>query len=119
MVVMCTTLNLRVKYPLRFFVCDVQPIHSSRLQIKNCLNSTSVIKVATMQKIRWWGMPQLLSETEVFIALLCQLFLTYYESKDTSAIKVATMKNTDNFRYAKKPSCATTKLMLRIRCQQR
>ena len=27
----------------------------------------------------------------------------------TSAIKIATMKNTDDFRYEGKPSCATTK----------
>ena len=32
--------------------------------------------------------------------------------KSTSAVKVATMKNTDAFRYTKKPSRVTTKLML-------
>jgi len=44
-----------------------------------------------------------LSETEVSIALLCQLFSTHYTAvriknclKSTSAIKVATMKNTDD-----------------------
>ena len=52
-------------------------------------------------------MPKLLSETEVSIALLCQLYLTRYSAvqiknclKSTSVIKVATMKSTDNFRYA-------------------
>ena len=32
--------------------------------------------------------------------------------KSTSAIKVATMKNTNNFRYEEKPSCATVKLTI-------
>ena len=33
-------------------------------------------------------------------------------SKSTSAIKIATMKNMDDFRYEGKPSCATAKLTL-------
>jgi len=48
------------------------------------------------------------SETEVLIAFLCQLFSTRYRVvriknclKSTSVIKVATMKNMDDFRYAK------------------
>ena len=32
--------------------------------------------------------------------------------KSTSAIKIATMKNTDDFHYEGKPSCATTKSTL-------
>ena len=51
---------------------------------------------------------QLLSETEVSIALLCQLCLTRHRAvrikkclKSTSVIKVATMKNTDNFSLCK------------------
>ena len=51
--------------------------------------------------------------------LCCQLCSTRYIaerinncSKSTSAIKVATMKNTDNFCYERKPSHATTKLTL-------
>jgi len=53
-------------------------------------------------------MPHLSSETELSIALLCQLFSTCYIAvqnknclKSTSVIMVATMKNTDDFRYAK------------------
>jgi len=53
-------------------------------------------------------MPQLFSETEVSIALLCQLYLTRDTAvqiknclKGTSVIKVATMENTDDFHYAK------------------
>ena len=73
------------------------------VQIKNCLNSTSVIKVATM-KIQWCRTPLLSSETEVSIAFLCQLFLTHCTAvqiknclKNTSVIKVATMKSRDDF----------------------
>jgi len=53
-------------------------------------------------------MPQLLSETEVSIAHLCQLCLTRYTSvqiknslKSTTVIKVATLKSKDDFYYAK------------------
>ena len=54
-------------------------------------------------------MPHLLSETEIFISLLCQIFSTCYIAlqirnclKNTSVVKVATMKNTDDFCYALK-----------------
>jgi len=77
--------------------------HYTVVQIKNCLKSTPVIKIATM-KIRWCRMPQLSCETEVSIALLCQLCSTRYTVerikkclKSTSVIKVATMKNKDDF----------------------
>jgi len=62
-------------------------------------------------EIRWCCTPQLSSETEVSISLLCQVFSTHFTAvqiknclKSTSAIKVATMKNTDDFRYAFKGS---------------
>jgi len=80
------------------------------VQIKNCSKCTSVITVATMQKYDG-TVPQLSSETEVSISLLCQVFSTHYTAvriknclKSTSAIKVATMKNTDDFRYTIKGS---------------
>ena len=64
-------------------------------------------------------MRQLLSESEISIMLHCQLYSTHYTaleikycSKSTSAIKVATMINTDDFHYERKPSRATTKLTL-------
>ena len=44
--------------------------------------------------------------------LRCQLCSTHYTAVQTSAIKIATMKNTDNFCYKGKPSRATTKLTL-------
>ena len=56
-------------------------------------------------------------KSEVPIMLCCQLCSILYTvlqikncSKCTSAIKVATMKNTDNFRFEGKPSHATAKL---------
>ena len=58
-------------------------------------------------------------KSEVSIMLHCRLSSTYYTavqikncSQSTSAIKVATMKNTNDFRYNGKPSHATTKSTL-------
>ena len=54
-----------------------------------------------------------------FLTFCCRLCSTRYTAvqikhrlKNTSAIKIATMKNTDDFRYEGKPSCATTKSTL-------
>ena len=56
-------------------------------------------------------------KSEVSITLHCRLCSTHYTAvriknclKSTSAIKIATMKNTDDFRYEGKPSRATAKL---------
>ena len=68
-------------------------------------------KVATM-KIWWCHVPQLLSETEVSIALVCQLFNLLHSKnclKSTSVIRVA---NGQFLITQRKPSHATTKLML-------
>ena len=58
-------------------------------------------------------------KSEVSITLLCLLCSTCYTavrikncSKSSSAIKIATMKNTDDFCYEGKPSHATTKSTL-------
>ena len=58
-------------------------------------------------------------KSEVPITLHCQLCSTCYTavrikncSKSTSAIKVATMKNMDDFLYERKPSRATAKSTL-------
>ena len=58
-------------------------------------------------------------KSEVSIMLCCWLCSTRYTAvqikncfKNTSAIEVATVKNTDNFCYEGKPSHATTKLTL-------
>jgi len=57
---------------------------------------------------QWCRVPHLSSETEVSIALLCQLCLTCYTAvqiknclKSTSVLKVATMKSTDDFSLRK------------------
>ena len=58
-------------------------------------------------------------KSEVSITLRCQQCSIRYTAvqiknclKSTSAIKVATMKNMDDFRYKRKPSCATAKSTL-------
>ena len=58
-------------------------------------------------------------KSEVSIMLRCWLCSTRYTAvriknclKSTSTIKIATMKNTNNFRYEGKPSCDTPKSTL-------
>ena len=58
-------------------------------------------------------------KSEVSISLRCRLCSTSYTAvgiknclKSTYAIRIATMKNMDNFHYKGKPSCATAKLTL-------
>ena len=60
-------------------------------------------------------------KSEVSIVLHCWLYSTCYTAvqiknclKSTSAIRVATMNNTDNFHFEGKPSRATAKLTLFI-----
>ena len=55
-------------------------------------------------------------KSEVSITLRCWLCSTHYKAiqiknclKSTSAIKIATMKNMDDFHFEGKPSCARTK----------
>ena len=53
---------------------------------------------------------------EASIMLHCQLYSTHYTVVQIKihyyVIKVATMENTNNFRYKRKPLCATAKLTL-------
>ena len=58
-------------------------------------------------------------KSEVFITLCCRLFSTRYTAvriknclKSTSAIKIATMTNADDFHYEGKPSRAIAKATL-------
>ena len=58
-------------------------------------------------------------KSEVSITLCCQLCSTRYTAvriknclKSTPAIKIAPMKNTDDFHYEGKPSCAIAKSTL-------
>ena len=93
----------------------IHPIaHNSRNQecVVNVLNILFEKHICNQSshygKYGWCCVPQLSSETEVSIALLCQLCSTRYTAvriknclKSTSVIKVTTMEITDNFRYAK------------------
>ena len=58
-------------------------------------------------------------KSEVSIILCCRLYSTRYSAvriknclKSISNVKIATMTNTDDFRYEGKPSCATAKSTL-------
>ena len=107
-----------MKYLLRFIVSYVQPVtqhFESRTAQKAPLQSTHTIRKKSCHA------PQLYYrlKSEVSITLRCRLCSTRYTAvriknylKSTSAIKIATMKNTDDFHYEGKPSHATTKSTL-------
>ena len=81
---------LKVKYPLRLFVRNVQPV--TQQYKSNCSESTSVIT----EKNRWCCMPllyQLLSKSKVPITSSVQPVTQLYKLS-TFVVKVATMKNT-------------------------
>ena len=90
---------------------------------KNCSKSTSTIHV--YQKKEMVPRTSVITyinycmKSEVSFTLRCRLCSTRYIAvqiancvKSTSAIKIATMTNTDDFRYYGKPSCAITKSTL-------
>ena len=109
----------KVKYQLRFIVSYVQPV-------------TQHFELRTVQKAPLQSQhnnrngaahPSYINycpdESKVSTMIRCWLFLIRYtavriknRSKSTSANKIATMKNTDNFHYKGKPSRATTKSTL-------
>ena len=107
--------------------CQLCATHYAAFRIKNCSKSTSAIHA--YQK-KWCHAPQLYQllssyinyclKSEVSITLCCRLCSTHYTAvqiknclKSTSAIKIATMTNTDNIRYVEgKPSCAIAKSTL-------
>ena len=106
-----------MKYPLRFVVSYVQRVmqhFESRTVQKAPLQSTHI------ERTKWCRMPQLyqlLSEKRsihysLLWATVCSIRYTAVRIKNclksTSAIKIATMKNMDDFRYKGKPSRATT-----------
>ena len=109
-----------MKYPLRFVVSYVQPItqhFGSRTVRKAPLQSMHILKERNGAAHPSYINYRL--KSEVSITLRCLLCLTRYTavrikncSKSTSAIKIATTKNTDNFCYEGKPSRATTKSTL-------
>ena len=98
---------------LRYQLCST---HYTAFRIKNCSKSISTIHA--YQKKESAACPNSINyrlKSEVSITLRCQLRSTHYTAvqiknclKSTSAIKIATMKNTGQ--YKGKPSHATTKL---------
>ena len=109
---------IKVKYPLCFVVSYAQPVtqhFESRTVRKAPLQSTHTERKGS-------ACPSYINyhlKSEVSITLRCRLCSTHYTAvqiknylKSTSAIKIATMKNTDNFCYEGKPSRATAKSTL-------
>ena len=104
-----------MKYPLRFVVSYVQPVtqhFESRTVRKAPLQSTHTKRNRAAR-------PNHINhclKSEVSITLHCRLCSTRYTAvriknclKNTSAIEIATMKNTDYFRFEGKPSRARAK----------
>ena len=104
--------------------CQLCSTRYAAFRIKNCSKSSSAIHV---YRKKWCHAPQLARpsyiiyhlKSEVSIALHCWLCSTRYTAvqiknclKSTSAIKITTMKNMDDFRYEGKPSHAITKSTL-------
>ena len=108
---------LKVKYLLRFVVSYVQPVTQllkSRTVQNTILQSTHTDKRGSIPCYINYCL-----KSELSIMFHCRLCSTRYtvvgmknSSKSTSTIKIAGMKNTNNFHYEGKPSCATTKLTL-------
>ena len=105
----------KVKYPLRFVVSYIQPVtqhFESRTVRKAPLQSTHTKRNRTSR-------PNHINyrlKSEVSVTLRCRLCSTRYTAvriknclKSTSAIIIATMKNTDDFRFEGKPSRARAK----------
>ena len=106
---------------LRCQLCSTRYV---AFRIKNCSKSSSAIHA--YQK-KWCRTPQVAHpsyinyrlKSEVSITLHCWLCSTHYTAvriknclKNTSAIKIVTMKNMDDFRYEGKPSRAIAKSTL-------
>ena len=104
-----------MKYPLRFIVSYATQHFGSRIVRKAPLQSMHTERNGAVH-------PSYINcclKSEVSITFCCQLCSTRYTavriencSKSTSAIKTATMKNTDDFCYEGKPSHAITKSTL-------
>ena len=107
-----------MKHPLHFIVSYVQPVtrhFESRTIRKAPLQSTHIERNGAAR-------PSYINnclKSEVFITLRCRLCSTRYTAvqtknclKSTSAVKIATVTNTDDFRYEGKPSRAIAKLTL-------
>ena len=108
-----------MKHPLWFVVSYVQPVtqHFGSRTVRN-----APLQSMHAETKKWCHTPQLYqlsSESEVSIMLRCRLCSTHYTavqikncSKCISAIKITTMKNTDDSCYEVKPSRATARSIL-------
>ena len=94
----------------------VTPLHSSMNQ--GLFKNMSVIKVATARKTIVLRVPQLSSETEVAIALLCQLCSTCYTAVQMKCLKSTSAKIRTISRYAKEVIMCNHQ-MSAFHCQQR
>ena len=104
--------------------CQPYSTRYAAFRIKNCSKSTTAIHA--YRKKPYHARPGYINyrlKSKVFITLRCRLCSTCYTAvriknclKSTSAIKIATITNTDDFRscfrYEGKPSCANTKSTL-------
>ena len=112
----CTPIIVwKVKNPLCFVVSFVQPVmqHFESRTIRKAPLQSSIPKEIVPRA------PVIVWKSVVSITLHCWLCSTRYTAeriknclKSTSAIKIATMTNTDNFRYEGKPSRAIAKSTL-------
>ena len=118
----CISCNLKNEVSITL-CCQLCSTRYTALRFKNCSKSTSAIHAYNKIK-KWCHVPQLYNisyrvKSEVSITFRCQLCSTPYTavrikncSKSISAIKIATMKNSDDFRYEGKPSRVTAKSTL-------
>ena len=105
-----------MKYPLRFVVSYVQSVtqHFELRTVRKAL-----LQFTHTKRKKFCHAPNHINyslKSEVSITLHCRLHSTRYTAvriknclKSTSAIKIATMKNTDDFRFEGKPSSACAK----------
>ena len=102
--------------------CQLCSTHYTAFRIKNCSKNTFAIHI--YRKKKWCCASSYINyhlKSEVPITLCCWLCSTCYIavrikncSKSTSAIRVATMKYTDDFCFEGKPSRATAKSTLSL-----
>ena len=100
--------------------CQLCSTHYTAFQIKDC--SKSISAISAYQKNKWSAHPTVINYRLkvkyplLFVVGCVQPVTWQYESrtvmKSTSANKIATMKNTDDFHYKEKPSHATAKSTL-------
>ena len=100
-----------MKYPLCFIIGYVHPVTQHyEISISASTNTTSKERNGAAPQLQCI-LISLSSESEVSITFRCQLCSTCYKARTVQKVplKVSTMKNTDDFCYEGKSSCAITK----------